>query len=180
MRGFYNPLWETAAMRRNPQVPKALVDLLASLRAAFLTYRNAHWQVKEEGYYGNHLLLERIYKDSTDQADQVAEKIVGFYGPGAVDNSGRQLDEMTRLISKFERESSDPLERSLEAAEHVQKSLQKAYDALESKGELTLGWEDTLPAVSSKKDEHIYLLQQALDGKPVILAKTRKTNLTRY
>jgi starvation-inducible DNA-binding protein len=167
-------------MRRNPQVPKALVDLLASLRAAFLTYRNAHWQVKGTGYYGNHLLLQRLYEEATKHVDTVAEKMVGFYGPAAVEASGHQMNKISELIEEFEASSGGPLERSLAAAEHVQKSLSKAYSDLESRGELTLGWGDTLPAIASNKDSHIYLLRQALDGKPVMFSKTRKRNLLRY
>lgn len=168
-RSTYNPRWETASLGRNPRVPTALVDLLASLRAAFMTYRNAHWQVGGKGYYANHLLLQRIYEDATKHTDTMAEKMVGFFGPGAVETSGRQLDEMSGLITSFEELNDHPLERSLAATEHVRKSLDKAYEALESKGILTLGWEDTLSAIASDKDEHIYLLQQVLDGNEVKL-----------
>lgn len=168
-RPLFNPRWNTAAQGARPQVPERLVDLLASLRAAYMVYRNAHWQVKGAGYYGNHLLLERIYEDSAKNVDAVAERIVGYYGPGAVELSGRQTDQIQAAIATFESAGDDPLERSLAAADHVRTALKNAYDVLKSDGTLSLGWDDLLMTISSQKDEHVYLLQQALDGHEVKL-----------
>ncbi len=163
-RPLFNPRWNTAAQRPQSQVPTRLVDLLASLRAAYMVYRNAHWQTSGKAYYANHLLLERIYEDSAKHVDQVAERIVGYYGAPAVELGGRQSDQIQAAIKTFEGAGEDPLERSLAAAEHVRTALKNAYDGLKSDGSLSLGWDDLLMSLSSSKDEHIYLLQQALEG----------------
>lgn len=162
---LFNPRWNRAARASKP-VPKVMVDLLASLRAAFMVYRNAHWQVDGTGYYGNHLLLQRIYEDAQKHVDQVAERMVGYYGPGAVELDGRQADLIQQYLEQFN-SAGDPLERSLAAAMGVRQSLKNAYDHIKGEGEMTLGLDDLLMAISSSKDEHIYLLQQALEGHEV-------------
>ena len=39
-----------------------LTDLLAALNAASFVHHTNHWQSKGKNFYGNHLLLGRIYE----------------------------------------------------------------------------------------------------------------------
>lgn len=180
---LFNPLWNAATVQPRPAVPTSLVDLLASLRAAYLTYRNAHWQVRGTGYYGNHLLLQRIYEEAAEHVDTVAERIVGYYGPAAVDLEGAQAQKIKQFADRFSK-AGDPIEQSLTAAEAVRDALKTAYDDLKRSGSMSLGMDDMLMSISSDKDEHIYLLQQALEGHEVKVVdrkeNPRKRRLLRW
>lgn len=165
--GPFHPRWNTATAS-GERVPRSMVELLAALRAAYLTYRNAHWQVQGEGYYGNHLLLQRIYEEASEHVDSVAERMVGYYGPAAVDLDGLQAERMQAWIAEFQA-GEGPLERALLAAHGVRRALDDAYAELKASGGMSLGLDDLIMSISSDKDEHAYLLQQALDGHEVKL-----------
>lgn len=160
-RPRYSRTWNTA--RAGGESLEQLKELLASLRAAYLTYRTAHWQASGDAYYGDHLMLQRIYEETEKHADQVGERIVGYYGAAAVD-----LSDQTELIAdwstRFSRDR-DPLRASLFAAEQVRDLLAQTYNVLEQQGQLTLGIDDLLMSISNDKDSHVYLLQQALEGR---------------
>lgn len=164
-RPMFNPRWNAAAAR--PPVPQHLVDLLAGLRAAYLVYRNAHWQMRGGNYYGNHLLMERIYKDAATHVDQVAERIVGYYGSPGVELSGHQARQIQTFVEQFESGEENPIERSLAAAQEVQRLLKQSREQLQRDKKLSMGWDDLLMSIASAKDEHVMLLQQVLDGNDV-------------
>ncbi len=157
------PRPRTAGPRPNPPgaPPPLLIDTLGALQAAYLIYRAAHWQVKGAGFYGDHLLLAKIYEESEQHADDWAEQLVGYYGPQSVDLTGDQLSAINRAVKVFEAQP-DPLRRSLRAALTIREFLDRAYKDLKDSGELSLGWDDLIMSVSREKDKHVYLLQQAL------------------
>lgn len=166
-RRRYNPNWNQA--RAGGPGLEQLQELLAVLRAAYLTYRTAHWQARGDASYGDHLMLQRIYEESEKHVDQVGERIVGYYGVSAVD-----LDDQTQRVAhwstRFARDK-DPISVSLRASEAVRDVLSETYDVLNKQGKLSLGIDDLLMSISSSKDEHIYLLQQALEGRGRAVAR---------
>lgn len=166
---LFNPRWNAAVAGPRAAVPGELVDLLALLRASFMVYRNAHWQVSGDGYYAKHQLLQRIYEDSEKHVDQVAERMVGYYGGDSVALAGKQSDRLQSWIETIENSSDCPIERSLEAAKLTRQALENSYKTLKKDGQISLGWDDLLMTISSAKDEHVYLLQQTLEGHEVKL-----------
>ena len=58
----------------------ALLELWATLRAAHHTYWTLHWQSRGVGYYGDHLLYQRLYEARVKEIDRVAETIAALYG----------------------------------------------------------------------------------------------------
>ena len=159
-------------MAKSEQGQRTMQELLAMLRAGYMTYRTGHWQTEGTGYYGKHLLLQRIYEDAEKHVDMVAERTVGMWGPGAVDQ--RQQSKMVqRFMAQFA-EIEDPIEQALEAARSIRDKLQATYDVLEDTGDLNLGTDDLLMSIANDKEEHIYLLQQALERKPAPEENPRK------
>ena len=69
---------------RQPAAPDtlllALLDLWATLRAAHHVYWTLHWQAQGVGYYGDHLLYQRLYQARVKEIDRVAETIAAVYG----------------------------------------------------------------------------------------------------
>jgi DNA-binding ferritin-like protein len=169
----YSRNWNAA--RAGGESLEQLKELLAALRAAYLTYRTAHWQASGDAYYGDHLMLKRIYEETEKHVDAVGERVVGYYGASAVD-LGDQTERVADWAQRFAREK-DPLRASLIAAEQVRDLLAKTYDVLDQQGELTLGIDDLLMSISNDKDSHVYLLQQALDGRSA--ARTANTRALR-
>lgn len=148
--------------RRNQEIAlrsgrEELEELLAILRAAFMTYRTGHWKAEGDDAYGNHLLLQRIYESTEKQIDALGERLVGHYGPGSVD-----LEKQRGLVDGWMfqfADESDPMVASLFAAEAIQQQIRRAFDALDPR---PLGLDDLLMTFASEKDEHIYLLRQAV------------------
>lgn len=160
-RRRYNPTWNQA--RAGGPALEQLKELLAVLRAAYETYRTSHWQATGEGYYGDHLMLQRIYEDAEKAVDQVAERTVGYYGAQSVDLAD-QAERVRTWSATFGRETC-PVKASLLAARAVRDQLVESYDAIRADRQMSLGLDDLLMTLASKNDEHQYLLQQALEGR---------------
>jgi DNA-binding ferritin-like protein len=146
---------------KSPQ--EELEALLAILRAGYLTYRTGHWSVQGTAYYENHLLLQRIYEETEKQIDALGERIVGYFGRGAV-SLPSQRPRLEYWLEQFGAER-DPMVSSLLAAEAIQQQIKRAYEAFDPKP--PLGLDDLLMGFASEKDSHIYLLRQALKGSRV-------------
>ena len=170
MRRRYNRKWNAA--RAGGEGLEQLKQLLAALRAAYLTYRTAHWQASGDAYYGDHLMLQRIYEEAEKHIDSVGERLVGYYGASAVD-----LADQTELVAEWSERFSrhqDPLKASLDAAKSVSAELERTYKLLKRNQQMTLGMDDLLMSISNDVDTHVYLLQQAQKGRRA--APHRATN----
>ena len=174
MRRRYNPKWNAA--RAGGTSLEQLQNLLAVLRAAYETYRTSHWQATGEGYYGDHLMLQRIYEDAEKAVDQVAERTVGYYGAQSVDLSD-QAERVRTWSGTFGREKC-PVKASLLAARAVRDQLTESYDAIRADRQMSLGLDDLLMTLASKNDEHQYLLQQALEGRAGAQARAANAGTT--
>lgn len=142
--------------RANPEPQDSLVKLLNAMRASFQVYRDAHWTVKGNDYYGNHLLLQRIYEETQLQIDRLAEQMVGSYGSEII---REEPNRTTHWVERFT--TSDPMQSSLNAAREVRGLISDAYEDMDQGGQLGHGWDDLLMALAQEKDTHLYLLQQA-------------------
>lgn len=137
---------------------------VATLRAIYLVEQHCHWNSRGDTFYSDHLLLERLYKDLVDEADLAAEKMIGLFGKNGVD-----YKEQCALIHKIVEKYADLAEKPIEQALAIEKDFLKLSDTLfnefEKAGALTIGLDDMLMAISSKHEEHTYLLTQVLETK---------------
>lgn len=140
-----------------PDGRAALLRLLDQLQASYLIYREGHWTVEGKGYYGNHLLLERVYSETEKEIDDLAEMIVGSFGSGLI----RSRDDSSSRWAEDFRNPVDPMRGALKAARVVRASIDDSYNSLKGSGEMTTGWDDLLMSLAQGKDKHLYLLQQA-------------------
>jgi DNA-binding ferritin-like protein len=144
-----------------------LCGILAILRAQRLSYQTSHWQVSGDDYYGNHLLFMRFYDEDSPldaQIDVLAEKIVGYFGPAAVDLGG-QIEKISFWVHRWSKISCHH-RRGLASEKDLQEALKKAYDGIKEAGAMTLGLDDWIMAAANQHEEHEYLLQQALNRSP--------------
>jgi DNA-binding ferritin-like protein len=138
---------------------QTVTTLLAALRAAHWSHWTSHWQVKGNPYYGDHLLLDRLYTALTEEIDTLAEKSVAFYGPDCVDPVA-QANTMTEILTRHA--ESDPIVRALRIERLLQQMFSDAFSSLEASGQLSLGLNDFIAAAANTHETAIYLLQQRL------------------
>lgn len=136
---------------------------IAFIRAIGLVHQNNHWLSKGKNFYGNHLLFERLYKSAADDADVVAEKLIGVFGPDALDLQ-TQAEMLKIILNDFS--DGDPIQTSLAIEKKGILFFKRFYDTVKSEGKMTLGLDDMIMSVSSNRETAVYLLQQSLgEGK---------------
>lgn len=134
---------------------------IATLKGMALIHTNNHWTTKGANFYGDHLLFERIYNSALENLDLAAEKFVGLFGTDCL-NYDLQVEFLNKVLVKYKNLEGSPLSMSLAVEKDFIKLSQDAYNCFEEEGRLTLGLDDTLTAIVSKREESIYLLQQSL------------------
>lgn len=133
---------------------------LATLRAIYFIHQQNHWLSKGNDFYGNHLLFQRLYESAQADADTAAEKFIGLLGEDGLDLSF-QADLLHKILKRYQGLSGNPLQMSLAIEKEFLKLSKDAYDGFETEGVMTLGLDDMIMAIASKREESVYLLQQA-------------------
>lgn len=152
--------------RRNPQP----VDLrwyqaiMAMLRAIQWKSWTLHWQVSGSNYYGDHLLLQRMYQGEgggpviDDSIDALGERMVAYFGPESVD-----AESLSNQTSAILRETAPGFAGLLDLEMRLQKGIKAAWKMnQEAKDAFSLGMDDYLMGLSNERDTVIYLLKQRL------------------
>lgn len=132
---------------------------LAMLRSMYLIHQHNHWTSKGESFYGNHLLFQRLYESAGENADSAAEKFIGLFGNECLDYS-YQSDYIKKIMDKYSK--FDQFEKSLQIEKDFVNFSKKAYDCFEQEDKMTLGLDDMIMSIASKREESIYLLQQTI------------------
>jgi hypothetical protein len=73
-----------------------------------------------------------------------------------------QADLLNKVLLKYKGLEGKPLEMSLAIEKDFIKFSKDAYNCFEEEGKLTLGLDDTIMSIASKREEAVYLLQQVL------------------
>jgi len=150
--------------------------LLGAMRAQHWNYWTSHWQISGENFYGDHLMFSRMYETLVEEIDSLAEKIVGSFGPDAVDASAQM-----NWASSFLRSWSVykcPYCRGLRSEKELQGLFKSFYEKLKEGGALSLGLDDYIMATASAHETNIYLLQQRMIKKESI-RKAKQQSLRR-
>lgn len=127
-----------------------------------MVHQTHHWQTRGGHYYGDHLLFERLYNESQDFIDQVAERAIGSTESESV-NIHDQMAAMTLLAKTMCTGSLDPedmVESSLKTESMVVHSVSIVIKKLEAEGSLTNGTDNLLQGISDLHEGFLYLLQQ--------------------
>lgn len=154
----YNPT------RRNPDDAKhALGDMMHELLGLLIAIKMSawlhHWNVKGANFYGQHLMLERLYKDIDENIDKLGEKIASYLGAvdmGIMDEVGtRFLGNRANLMDLTEKAkaTSDEIRDTFNA------ELTRGQPSLPRK--LQAGLDDYLMALNNDLDTYVYLLQRS-------------------
>ena len=152
--GYVTPLLSTYPM-------KLLLQLLAILRAMHWAHWTAHWRMRGTPFYGDHLMFQRMYEELAGEVDSLAEKIIGTYGGNSVKDE-HVISDAHRFITACETavRDGDLYKRALMMETYLQNAIKTTYDALKASGELSLGMDDFLMALSNAHETNLYLLRQ--------------------
>jgi DNA-binding ferritin-like protein len=160
---------KVAVQQVNPKVAHSLFPelpplpaLLALLRASSMIHQTHHWQTNGGHYYADHLLFERLYDESQDFIDQVAERAVGTSVPGVVDVHA-QAKVIEFIVGHLCNGSTDPDEMvniSLRTESLLVQAVDLTIQKLEADGELSNGTDNLLQGISDLHEGFIYLLKQ--------------------
>lgn len=151
--------------RNGPQdILARYVRVLAYMRALQWAYWVSHWQVKGGHFYGDHLLLQRLYEGFNKPIDQLAERIVGRFGSGSIDPVKVGTAALVLLQSHGRELAEDPFKTLLFLEGELNDALKVAWTTANQAGDL--GLDDLLMGFAAEQDERIYLLRQRLDAKP--------------
>ncbi len=166
------------SLRRNPRKEDAGLyqDVLAHLRALQWLYWTTHWTSKGPNFYGDHLLLQRLYegKDGgpniNEEIDALGERMVAYLGPEYVNPLA--INDKVQSALRNATAASDPTGSTLNVdplkvlsmlERRLQGSIKKAWKANSAhEASFSLGVDDFLMGLAKERDTAIYLLQQRL------------------
>lgn len=138
-----------------------LLQVLAILRALEWSHQTAHWKVRGESSYQDHLLFQRLYQAVGPEIDTLAEKIIGIYGPDALHNLNLIADTHYFIANHAESSAGDNIYLcALMMEMHLQRALKTTYEELTASGEMSLGLDDFLMATANAHETALYLLRQ--------------------
>jgi len=130
---------------------------IATLRAISIIHQQNHWMTKGESFYSKHLLFERIYDSATEDLDLAAEKFIGVFNDSCVNFKAQTL-LLNKILEKYSGLSQ--IKQSLAIEKDFIKFNKEARECFESEDKLSLGLDDMIAAISSSREEAVYLLQQ--------------------
>lgn len=157
-------------------------DILAHLRALQWFYWTTHWQVRGDNFYGDHLLLNRLYEGRgggpkiNDQIDDLGERMVAYFGVSSVNPAviNGKVHEVLLDPGNYDEGTLGQLYR-LEA--QLQHAIRLAWEANQKSGAyMSLGLDDYLMALANERDTAIYLLGQRLGGKKPLAGPSARKN----
>ena len=154
---------------------RPLQAVLGTLRGMESAYHTLHWQVGGPNFYGDHLLLQRLYEaggnpDIIKEIDSLGEKMVAYAGPESVRGEviwGLATNTTSEILRRAGKTPSPEtvIGAMLRTEELLQEQIRFAYQTLKDRGQLSLGLDDFLMALADERDGAIYLLRQRLAGR---------------
>lgn len=164
------------------RLSRSMLELVAHLRALMLTYHHAHVNAQGPSYYGDHLLLQRLYKGTEeavengtsplDEIDAVMEKWKGLVGPKAHVDAAAVAQEMALLARRQHQLAGDKLLRWFLSTEN---DLQYLLRRILEEAPAAVGYEidglsNLLQGIADRRQTNIYLLQQRLEKGAEVVA----------
>lgn len=131
--------------------------ILAHLRALQWFYWTAHWTVGGPSYYGDHLLLQRLYEGLNESIDELGERMVAYFGVGSVNPMA--IQSLSQKVLMEIANVPDPMRAALRMEESLSDSVRKAWQA-NQQHEMHLGLDDFLMGLANTRDTAIYLLRR--------------------
>ena len=156
-----------STMRRNPtgEGQVQLAELLALLFSIKNYAWTAHWNAKGPTFYGDHLLLQRIYEKMDKSIDALGERVLAYTGqPVSYPHLTQEMARLSsQLVSPGDMSCFGHLAVLVKAA---QQQSDRLRDGLAGKFNAagTSGLDNYLTDLNDRLDTFGYLLQQRTRG----------------
>lgn len=132
--------------------------LLGFLKALQMIHHSHHWQSLGDSFYGDHLLLQRLYEGIDVEVDDLGEKTVGVGGI-KMTNYFALIHHMKSFMEGVS-QGEDLTKESHRAELMFILAGEIVMSRLDSKGILTRGIEQAIGNILDKHEKNLYLLQQ--------------------
>lgn len=147
----------------------SLASLLASLQGAALLHQTHHWSTKGRAFFADHLLFERLYNESLELIDQVAERMMGLGAPSILATTQARIALMFVQQCGTPQTPDEMVSSSLKGEMAVLTLVDRVIAAFDQSNNLTHGLSNLLEGVADKHESFVYLLQQrVIPGTPAI------------
>jgi starvation-inducible DNA-binding protein len=148
-------------IKKGPE--EKFIQTLCALRAASELAQHAHWNVKGQSFYEDHLLFQRIYRNIEGDIDMLAEKFAGLFQlPIPAVACSEAVSVYLKKWSPQDGETkAEELFKFVKVAEEDLLSLIKELsDELDGSPFKTLGFDDLIGGIASRQEENLYLINQ--------------------
>lgn len=134
--------------------------LLGALQGAALLHQSHHWSTRGRDFFADHLLFERLYNESLEFIDQVAERLIGLGGP--VIQANVQAGLVLSFVQRcgLARTPDEMVSTSLRGELAILTLVDQVLTTFERSNTLTHGTSNLLEGVADKHESFVYLLQQ--------------------
>jgi len=134
----------------------AEVELLfAALSALRQMAHVAHQRTSGPTFYGDHLMLERIYTGLDTFIDTLGERIVRSWGISSIE-SPRTIEAMLAMSRRWSTASPAIFGPLQSGAQEARDQVVRAAERVPR----SLGWDDTFARLDAHLEETLYLLGQ--------------------
>ncbi len=137
--------------------------LLGYLQAMSHLHQIHHWNTMGDTSYGDHLLFQRLYEESQDFIDQVAERSVGSKSVAAIEAAVQAQiihSVLLGLTRGDEGTTRNYVEVSLKGELYCLQLIDSVMKLMESDNTLSHGISNLLEGVADLHETFVYLLQQ--------------------
>ena len=133
---------------------------LGCLRGLAMIHHTHHWQTRGKEFYGDHLLLDKLYTTVEGEVDPLGERIVGLDSSFLV-NYCSQIKHMMAFM-KLVTEDATPLQISLLGELMFISIGEIVLKRLKETDLLTSGLSNLMEGMMDTHEVHVYLLQQRI------------------
>jgi len=153
---------------RSTTSQNAFYKVIGLLRLLNLAYHHAHINAKGESYYGDHLLLQRLYEEgsSIEEIDSVMERMKGLFPevPVSLSTVLKEVEHYARQFKAYDASTgTNPWPILIAIEMELQHQLDKAYKSVGEVKELAIldsGVANLLQGVADNHQKNLYLLQE--------------------
>jgi len=144
--------------------PLGFVDgvcLLAVLQACSMLHQSHHWSTRGPAYYADHLMFDRLYTESQEFIDQLAERIIGSQQALLIDpvEQANQVGIFLKGL-KGSYTPDEMVQSSLTGEMLCLEHIEKFLNNLKETDRLTSGLSNLLEGMADKHETFVYLLRQ--------------------
>jgi len=132
---------------------------IAILRSLSHYYQTIHWVANGTQYYGDHLLLQRLYDEVTPEIDTVGEKALGITKENATVNLVENISMVLKIVTNMEYGAMDVCFTS---ALKLERAFVKFCEDQATSSQNTEGVKNMFADMADKHEGHVYLIQQRL------------------